>query len=78
MRYTRANTNPNPPPFYENPNLISRIVHQESYVTPVFRSRSCPKIFEYLKELDFDEKFEFSLFRTKYSLGIKPTKLVPH
>lgn len=31
----------------------------------MFRSRSCPTIFEYLEELDFDEKFELSLFKTK-------------
>ena len=64
-RYTKANPDPNPPPFYENPNLISRIVRQESSITPVFRSRSCPTIFKYLEELDFDEKFELSLFKTK-------------
>ena len=64
-RYTRANPDPNPPPYYENPNLISRIVCQESSVTLVFNSHSCPTIFEYLEELDFDEKFEFSLFETK-------------
>ena len=34
-------------------------------MTPVFKSRSCPAIFEYLEELDFDEKFELSLFETK-------------
>jgi len=64
-RYTRANPDPNPPPFYENPNLISRIIRQESSVTPVFKYRSCPAIFKYLEELDFDEKFELSLFETK-------------
>ena len=64
-RYTRANLDPNPHPFYENPNLISRIVRQESSVTPVFKSRSCPSIFQHLEELDFDEKFELSLFETK-------------
>jgi len=64
-RYTRANPDPNPTPFYENPNLISRIIHQESSMTPVFKSCSCLAIFKYLEELDFDEKFELSLFETK-------------
>jgi len=31
----------------------------------VFKSHSCPDIFEYLEELDFDERFEISLFETK-------------
>ena len=34
-------------------------------MTPVFKSYSCPAIFKNLEELDFDEKFELSLFKTK-------------
>ena len=34
-------------------------------MTPVFKSHSCPTIFKYLEELDFDEKFELLLFKTK-------------
>ena len=64
-QYTRANPYPNPPHIYENPNLIPRLLHQESTITPVFKSHSCPDIFEYLEELEFDERFEISLFETK-------------
>ncbi len=31
----------------------------------MFKSHSCPDIFEYLEDLDFDEQFELSLFETK-------------
>jgi len=31
----------------------------------VFKSHSCPNIIEYLEELEFDERFEISLFETK-------------
>ena len=31
----------------------------------MFKSHSCPKIFEYLEELEFDERFEISLFDSK-------------
>lgn len=64
-RHTIANPDPNPPPIYENPNLIRKILRQEILATPVVKSHSCPAIFEYLEELAFDEKFELSLFKTK-------------
>lgn len=64
-RHTRANPDPNPPPVYENPNLIRKLLRQESSAIPVIKSHSCPSIFEYLEELAFDEKFELSLFKTK-------------
>ena len=31
----------------------------------MFKSHSCPDIFEYLEELQFDERFEISLFESK-------------
>ena len=31
----------------------------------MFKSHSCPNIFEYLEELEFDERFEISLFESK-------------
>jgi len=31
----------------------------------IFKSHSCPSVFKYLEELDFDEKFELSLFKTQ-------------
>ena len=34
-------------------------------MTLVFKSHSCPNIFEYLEELEFDERFEISLFESK-------------
>ena len=64
-RYTRSNPDPDPPHIYKNPNLIPRLLRQESTITPVFKSNSCPDIFEYLEELDFDEWFKISLFETK-------------
>ena len=50
---------------YENPNLISRILRRESPVIPLFKYHSCPDVFEYLEDLEFDKKFELSLFRSK-------------
>lgn len=50
---------------YENQNLIPRILRQESSVIPVFKSRSCPVVFEYLEDLEFDERFDLSLFKNK-------------
>lgn len=76
--YTRANPDPNPPPVYENPNLIPRFLHQESFVTSVFKSHSCPAIFEYPEELDFDEQFEISLFETKSERVVNSTVPNPH
>ena len=55
---------------YENPNLIPRILRQESSLIPVFRSRSCPIVFVYLEDLPFDGNFELSLFETKFESAI--------
>jgi len=64
-RYARANLDPDPPHIYDNPNLIPKLLCQESTITSVFKSRSCHDIFEYLEELEFDELFEISLFESK-------------
>ena len=32
---------------------------------PLFKSHSCPAVFEYLEDIEFDEQFELSLFETK-------------
>ena len=39
----------------------------------MFKFHSCPAIFEYLEELDFDEQFELSSFETKSESSIGPT-----
>jgi len=64
-RYTRANPDPDPPQIYKNHNLIPKLFRQEGAIPPVFKSHSCPDIFEYLEELEFDERFEISLFESK-------------
>ena len=74
-RYIRVNPDPDPPPVYENPNLIQRILHQEISVIPVFKSRSCPVVCQYLEDLEFDEQFEFSLFETKSESVVGSTAL---
>ena len=76
-RYTRANPDPDPPPVYENPNLIPRILRQESSVIPMFKSHSCPVGFEYLEDIEFDEQFELSLFETKSESIVASTALNP-
>lgn len=65
-RYIRPNPDPNPPPIFENPNLIPRILRQESSPSPrpFFRSHSCPMELLFLEDLSFDEYFGLSLFRT--------------
>ena len=72
-RYTGSNPDPDPPHIYENPNLIPRLLRQESTITPVFKSHSCLDIFEYLEELEFDEWFEISLFESKSERAIDYT-----
>ena len=72
-RYTKENLDPDPPHIYGNPNLIPGLLHQESTITPVFKSHSCPDIFEYLEELEFDERFEISLFESKSERAVDYT-----
>ena len=68
--YNRANLDPNPPPVFENPNLIPRIHRRhESQGSsasswPLYRSRSCPVKWIRLEDEPFDEYFETSLFVT--------------
>jgi len=61
---------------YESPNLIARIHRQETPIIPLFKSHSCPAIIKYLEELDFDEKFELSLFKTQSESALD--SLVPN
>ena len=76
QRDIKANPDPNPPPVYENPNLIPGLLRQENFVLPIFKSHSCPTIFKYLEETDFDERFELSLFKTKSESALD--SLVPN
>jgi len=64
---------------FENPNLIPRILRQETYLSPrpVFRSHSCPNVFQYLEDLRFDEHFDLSFFETKFERAIGDTVLNP-
>jgi len=73
----RANLDPDPPPMFENPNLIPIILRQESSLSPrlVFRSHSFPVEFQYLEDLRFDEHFDLSLFETKSESVIDDTIL---
>ena len=65
-KYTRENPDPNPPPVFENPNLIPRIIRrQEGSVSPrrIYRSCFWPSEWLFIEDLPFDECFELSLFR---------------
>jgi len=62
---------------YENPNPIARIHRQENPIIPLFKSHSCPAIIKYLEELDFDEKFELSLFKTHSESSLDSLVLNP-
>ena len=62
---------------YENPNLIPRILRQESPVIPLFKSHSCPIVFEFLEDIEFDDQFELSLFETKSKSAIGSTVINP-
>ena len=64
-RYTRANPDLDPPQIYENPNLLPKLLRQESAIPPVSKSHSCPDIFEYLEGVEFEKRFEISLFESK-------------
>ena len=67
-RYTRSNPDPNPPPVFDNPNLIPRILRREGSQEssgrsrPLSRSAPCPVKWIYFDEIPFDERFETSLF----------------
>jgi len=41
----------------------------------MFRSHSCPVVFEYLEDLEFDENFDLSLFETKSESVVGSTVL---
>ena len=77
--YTRANPDPNPPPIFENPNLIPRILRrqesQESSASsqPLYGLRSYPVKWIYLEDEPFDESFETSLFVTFSESGLAQT-----
>ncbi|MCY6488153.1 hypothetical protein, partial [Actinobacillus pleuropneumoniae] len=43
----------------------------------IFKSHSCPAIFEYLEDIDFDESFELSLFKTKSESALDSLVLNP-
>ena len=43
-------------------SLISKLASSSGRI---FKSHSCPVVFEYLEDIDFDESFELSLFKTK-------------
>lgn len=62
---------------FENPNLIPRILRQESSLSPrpVFKSHSCPVEFQYLENLPFYEHFDLSLFEAKSESMIGDTVL---
>ena len=62
---------------YENPNLISKILRQESPVTPLFKSHSCPAAFENFEDIEFDHLFELSLFRNKSDISLDYSFLDP-
>jgi len=76
-RHTKENPDPNPPPVYENPNLIPRIVRQGSSIILVFKAQSCTIGFWYLEDQEFDEHFELSLFETKSKSVVTSTVLNP-
>lgn len=56
--------------------MIARIHRQENHIIPLFKSHSCPAIIKYLEELDFDEKFELSLFKTQSESAL--VSLIPN
>ena len=46
-------------------------------LAPVFRSHSCPVIFQYLEDIPFDEHFDLSLFETTSEIIVGDTILNP-
>ena len=79
IHYTRSNPDPNPPPMFENPNLIPRILRrQESQenstsLRPLYKSRSCLMRWIYPEDELFDEYFENSLFESFSESGLTHT-----
>ena len=66
--YTRSNPDPKPTVIVDNPDQIGKkkkqIVNLETEV-PLRKSNSLPKELVSLNDIDFDLKFEYSLFKTK-------------
>ena len=79
-RYTRANLDPNPPPVFENPNLIPRIFRRQKgslSPRPIFRSYTWPSEWFFVEDIYFDESFELSLFRNKSETTLDDIVLDP-
>ena len=77
-QYTRVNPDPNPPPAFDNPNLILRIIiRQECSISPrpLFRSNFCPNEWLFIKDLPFDKYFDLFLFRTNSESELEDTVL---
>lgn len=75
-----ANPYPNPPPVFDNPNLIPRIIRrQESSVSPrpLFRSTPFPNEWLFIEDLPFDKYFDHSLFRTNSESALEDTVIDP-
>lgn len=67
--YTRANPDPNPPEIFENPEKILKKNNSkvEKDTFQLYKSISLPaKGFELIDDVIFDERFEQTLFRSKY------------
>jgi len=79
IHYTRSNPDPNPPPVFENPNLIPKILrrqeNQENSASsrPLYRSRSCPVRWIYPEDKPFDEYLKISSFVTFSESGLTHT-----
>lgn len=78
--YTISNLNPNLPDIVDNPNQIGKkkkqIVSLETEL-PLRKYNSLPKELVSLSDIDFDFKFENSLFRNKSETDLKETVIDP-
>ena len=80
LYYTRSNPNPNPADIVDNLNQIRKkrkqTVSLETEVS-LIKADSLPKELVSLSNIEFDFRFEKSLFRTKSETDLKETIIDP-
>ena len=78
--YTRSNPDPKPAVIVDNPDRIGKKKKQTKnleFEVSLIRVNSLPQELVSLQYIDFDLKFEHSLFKSKFENDLKTTVLDP-
>ena len=78
--YTKSNPDPKPAVIVDNPDQIGKkkkqTVNLETEV-PLRKANYLPKELVSLNDIDFDLKFKYSVFKTKFEIDLKNTIIDP-